>query len=248
MVLREAFEPRNYLAAWRMVRLLERPGEGMRRYFLGKGDYPYVCQVRTPVGVVSPRLYSHHDMWTVNEVFCREDYAVGQDARVIIDVGSNIGISALYFLTRSRDSRVWLYEPVPRNIDRLRLNLAAFDGRCELREAAVAEGPGIASFGVEESGRYGGIGVSTERSIEVECVGVNEVLEDVLETRPVVDVLKIDTEGTELEILCAVRPELLRQVRTVYLEVERRPSQDIESFNTAFRNQTWVLRNTMLNA
>jgi FkbM family methyltransferase len=248
MVLKEAVEPRNYLATARMMRRLVRPIEGSRRYLLGQGTYPYVCELRTPCGPVSPTLYSHHDMWTVNEVFCREDYATGPDARTIVDIGSNIGVSALYFLTRSRHSRIWLFEPVPRNVDRLRANLAGFEGRWKLREAAVAQDSGSDVFGVEDSGRYGGIGVDTGRMINVTCVGINDVLEEVLDAAPVVDVLKIDTEGSELEILQAIRPELLIRVRTAYLEVERQPESAPEAFESAFHNQTWVLRNRTLTA
>ncbi len=28
-----------------------------------------------------------HDMFTVNEVFCREDYACGPETRTVVDVG-----------------------------------------------------------------------------------------------------------------------------------------------------------------
>jgi FkbM family methyltransferase len=247
MVAKEVLEPRNYLAALRMVRRLERPADGLRRYFLGKGSYPYVCGVRTPSGMVAPTLYSHHDMWTVNEVFCREDYATDNAADVVVDVGSNIGISALFFLTRSPATRCWLYEPVPANVERLRANLAGYEDRYVLRDVAVAATAGRAEFGVEESGRYGGIGVRTGRSIEVECAGINDVLDDVLGSTGRVDVLKIDTEGTELEILRAIRPELLRRVRTVFLEVEERPISGVDQFDSRYHNQTWVLRNQALS-
>ena len=73
-------------------------------------------------------------MWTVNEVFCRQDYGADASIRAVVDVGSNIGISALYFLTRSPDCRAWLYEPVPRNVERLRGNLAGYEDRYALRE------------------------------------------------------------------------------------------------------------------
>ena len=116
----------------------------MRRYFLGRGDYPYRCPVRTPAGIVAPTLYSSHDMFTVNEIFCREDYASGSGVRTVVDVGSNIGLSALYFLTRDPGCHCLLYEPVPRNVERLRLNLAGYEERYTLHEAAVAAaaGPG----------------------------------------------------------------------------------------------------------
>ncbi len=243
MVAREVLRGRNYRALARMARVYGEPGQAFRRYFAGRGDYPYRCPVRTPAGTVAPTLHSSHDMFTVNEVFCREDYAAGPDLRTVVDVGSNIGISALYFLTRNPDSHCFLYEPVPRNVQRLRENLAGLEERFELTESAVAVTAGTAGFGVEDSGRYGGIGVVTGQTIEVTCLGINDVLQRALEAAPRIDVLKIDTEGTELEILGGVRPDLLARVRTVYLETESRSPAVPEAFDAGFRNDTLVLRN-----
>lgn len=39
-------------------------------------------------------------MMTFNEIFLRMDYFLPEDARTVLDLGSNKGISALYFLTR----------------------------------------------------------------------------------------------------------------------------------------------------
>ncbi len=242
MVLRETARPRNYLAVARMLRVCPDFGDAARRYLLGAGDYPYECRLRTPLGIVAPTLHSRHDMFTVNEVFCRRDYPVPPGARSVVDIGSNIGLSALFFLTRDESCRCWLYEPVPANVERLRANLRAFADRFELREVAVAAADGRASFGVEDSGRYGGIGVATGRSIDVECVAVNDVLEEALDALPVVDLLKIDTEGSELEILRAIRPDLLARVRTICLETDTRPSFTPHGFRASFRNETWVLR------
>jgi FkbM family methyltransferase len=242
MVAKEALSARNYAALWRMWRVYPSFRESVARYLLARGEYPYECQARTPAGLVAPTLYSTHDMWTMNEVFCRQDYAADPGAKVVVDIGSNIGISALFFLTTS-PCHCWLFEPVPRNVERLCRNLSGYEDRFELRQVAVAEARGRVEFGVEDSGRYGGIGVKTGRTMDVECVGINDVLEEVLESAPAVDILKIDTEGTELDIIRAVRPELLRRVRTAYLEVERRPESAPEPFASAFRSQTWVLHN-----
>jgi FkbM family methyltransferase len=243
MVVREILRARNYVALWRMRRVYPRFRENAGRYFLGRGAYPYDCQVRTPQGIVTPTLFSGDDMWTVNEVFCRRDYGDDRRTRSVVDIGSNIGISALFFLTRNAGCRAWLHEPVPRNIERLRANLAGYEDRYELKQVAVAERTGRAQFGVERSGRYGGLGVSTGSTIEVECRGVNDLLEEVLDAVPVVDVLKIDTEGSELDILRAIHPELLDRVRTAYLEVGARPDFVPGSFDSTFHNDTWVLTN-----
>jgi FkbM family methyltransferase len=232
-----------------MARVSPRFFEDAARYLLGRGDYPYSCSVRTPVGPISIRLDSHHDMITVNEMFCRLDYRVDRSARTIVDVGSNIGVSALYFLTRT-NARLWLYEPVPRNIERLRENLQPFETRYTLNEVAVAPFSGTASFSIEQSGRYGGLAREYADSIEVRVVDINTVLTDVLRDNPVIDVLKVDTEGTEYEIVTAIDRELLPRIRTIYFETFDMDEEPEPVFPDLFdhhaRNETVRLTNRAL--
>jgi FkbM family methyltransferase len=242
LVRREALQPANYRALARSARVYVRPREALGRYLLGRGGYPHRCAVRTPLGVVAPELHHPHDMFTMNEIFCREDYRAGPADRVVVDIGSNIGISALYFLTRSPAVRCRLYEPVPRNAARLRANLAAFDGRWELTEAAVAETAGTVRFGVEGTGRYGGIGVATGEEIEVDCLDVNDVLAAALKAEGRVDVLKLDTEGAELRTLAAIAPEHVARIGLVYLEAEVAPPAP-PGFDLRMRSQTVRLAN-----
>jgi hypothetical protein len=79
--------------------------ENLKRYLTARGEYPYSIRIKTPTGTIRPTLYTHDDILTVNEIFCREDYAADERVNVAVDVGSNIGISALYFLTRNHTSR-----------------------------------------------------------------------------------------------------------------------------------------------
>jgi FkbM family methyltransferase len=244
LIRSEITQPSNYAALWRMVSRYRAPGRNLGRYLLGRGEYPYRCRVRTPRGEVAPTLYSAQDMLTMNELFCREDYAAGPDLRVAVDIGSNIGISALYFLTRNDHSRCHLYEPVPENVKRLRQNLTGLEDRCELHEAAVADRAGRVEFGVEPTGRYGGIGLARERSIEVDCLEINQVLEDVLAREGEIDLLKLDTEGMELQTVRAIRPELLGRIGVVYFEWEQEPADlGVEGFERSYANSTCTLRN-----
>ena len=237
-IAKEIVRPRNYLALARMFRVCRDPLDVARRYFLGGGTYPHRCELRTPLGVVSATVYSHHDVWTVVEVFCRGDYRVDRGIEVAVDVGSNIGISALYFLTRNSGSRCYLYEPDPRNVERLRRNLESHSDRWTLHEAAVGPMAGKVEFGREETGRYGAVGARTGDVIRVECLAANDMLEDILSSEASIDVLKVDTEGLEAATIAAIRPELIERVRTIYFESESPARLHGERFEFSYANET----------
>jgi FkbM family methyltransferase len=217
-VLGAVRQRRHYTALANMFRVYRSPVPALVRYAFGTGRYPAQIPVRTPLGWFSPTLYSHHDLLTLNEIFCRLDYAAGPTARVVVDVGSNIGLSALYFLTRDPSVRCYLFEPVPQNVERLRVNLAGFEERFTLNQCAVGDTAGEFEFGVEGSGRYGGIGRSTGTSIRVPCRSINDILEEVMSREGRVDLLKLDTEGYEVRTVEAMAPEHLKRTAAIYLE------------------------------
>jgi FkbM family methyltransferase len=160
-------------------------------------------------------------MLTVTEVFCKQVYPVPSEARVIVDVGANIGISALYFLTEAPRSRVHLFEPNPLLGDRLRANLDRFEDRVEIAEAALAAAAGRARFGLEPTGRYGGIGVAgSSGTIDVECRAAGAELDAIARREGRIDLLKVDIEGGELELLRSLDPQLVRRIGAIHVETE----------------------------
>jgi FkbM family methyltransferase len=211
-------ESAHYVGIWNAFRVYRRPAHDLYRYLSGRGTYPYICRIRTPIGDISVELGSWHDMLTVTEVFCRLDYKAETAVETIVDIGSNIGVSALYFLSRNQSARCYLVEPDPKNVARLERNLAPFAERYTLKQCAVSDTTGMVEFGVEPSGRYGGIGREFDQSIFVPCRHINDVLEEVTAVAGRVNILKIDTEGLEARTVKAIRPDLLRHVDVVYLE------------------------------
>lgn len=210
----------HYIALTNMVKVYPSFFANTARYLFALGDYPYDIELRSPVGSLQASLYSHHDILTVNEIFCRTDYPATAALETVVDIGSNIGISALYFLSRNSHSKCYLYEPDQRNIEKLRVNLATYSNRFELVEKAVSYERGQLEFGIEETGRYGGIGVKTDRSIVVECLEINDVLQTVIEQEGRINILKIDTEGVEIKTVEAIRPDLLDSIDNIYLEAK----------------------------
>ena len=135
---------RSYLALAAMARVFTEPVEAARRYLdTGYGAYPWRTRLRTPAGLVEVTVPHGHDVRTVNEVFCRHDYGTGAH-RVVVDVGANIGVASLYFLTRRPDAVVYAFEPVPANLETLERNLAPFRDRVRLDRRAVSPAGGRA--------------------------------------------------------------------------------------------------------
>src|SRR5690349_18384418 len=104
------FHARHWIAAINMAAVYADPIDAARRYALAAGSYPHTFRLRTPSGPVEAVAYSFHDVLTINEIFCRGDYRIGADDRVVVDFGSNIGISALYFLTHAPECIVYCHE------------------------------------------------------------------------------------------------------------------------------------------
>jgi FkbM family methyltransferase len=204
-----------------------RPLDVFTRYLFGRGSYPARFTVRTPIGEQVVAAYTYHDLLTVVECFGKLDYRVPRDISSVVDVGANIGISALYFLTRSPHVRVRLYEPVAENAVRLKRNLEGFEERYELMERAVGTENGTVTFAVEPTGRYGGIvteryveehGLDDATTVDVPVVEINEVVRAARDAWGTVDLLKLDVEWLEADLIRALDPGSLRAVRRIYVE------------------------------
>jgi FkbM family methyltransferase len=167
---------------------------------------------------VSLTLHTWHDARTIHEIFLAEDYRIDHHAEIIVDYGSNIGLSAAYFLSRSATSYAYLFEPVPRNVDRLYDNLQQFSSRFQLNQVAVGVTDGTVSFGVEETGRYGGVNLQTGQYIEVECRDSNSVLPHIVDRHGRIDVLKVDVETMEEAIVSHLTPELAAKIGLLFVE------------------------------
>ncbi|MDQ3394474.1 MAG: FkbM family methyltransferase [Bacteroidota bacterium] len=224
------FEARHYKALFKMIRVYPDFLHCCIRYFFGNGSYPYVIQVRTPTGLKEITLYSYDDLLTVNEIFCRGDYYVSNDVAFVCDIGSNIGISALYFLTRNHYSYVNLFEPLPQNIERLEKNLYGYEDRYKLHDCAVGTENRNVEFYYEETGRYGGIDLKgMKNKISVQCKEINDTISEMIKECGSIDVLKLDVEGMELPIIQAIHENNIIKIKNIFAETDA-PSFQLSNF------------------
>ena len=111
-----------------------------------------------------------------------------------------------------------------------------------MEQVAVADRSGTLPFMTEPTGRYGGLGLEGGEQITVEVRHVDDVLRSVLEREPVIDLLKLDTEGAEAATVRAIAPDLLARIRRIVCE-DAEDEIDIPGWRRRFSCLTTTLTN-----
>ena len=135
----------------------------------------------------------------------------------IVDIGAHAGAATVYFKSHYPDARVTCFEPCKDSFRNLSENTRQFDG-VRLHNRALGESTGEAQlFSGQYSSMQHSMKKNGENTDEFEWISVLAAVEafDSLEGPP--SIIKVDTEGCELEILTAVLP-ILSSVDVIYLE------------------------------
>ena len=183
------------------------------------------------------------DYSTLNEVFVEQVYTLedGHAPLTIVDLGSNIGTTILYFKFHCPLARVWGYEPDPRNMEQLRTNAAALPG-VTLYEVAAAGRCERATFsadahrGTSSALVAGGQGPG---SMAVRTWTLDRILDET--GREQVDLVKFDIEGAEYELFAAFRG--WERVRTFAGELHPcNPTGDADALCAIFSARGFAVR------
>jgi len=129
----------------------------------------------------------------------RGEYEVSYQHRnpVILDIGANVGSFAAWAIERWPGSFVYCYEPLPANFELLRRNLGHLEGvSVVLNDFAIGDPANSRLFlGKNNDGEASFFDLGEQTS---EFVNVLTKSPEVL---PQANILKIDTEGSEIDIL-----------------------------------------------
>jgi len=145
----------------------------------------------------------------INKVY---DFETDRKSPLVIDGGSNIGMSILYCKRTHPDARIIGFEPDPRIFSLLQENVLqnGLSG-VKLINAGLGAERGTLQF-VPDSGSGGQVGDSNA-SVAVSIVPLSDYLDEE------VDFLKLNIEGLELEVLEeAEKSGRLQNVRQIVLE------------------------------
>jgi FkbM family methyltransferase len=168
--------------------------------------------------IQAPDAFWH--LHSLYEIFIEETYKfkTSNPRPLIIDCGSNVGLSIIYFKRSHPAARVIGFEPDPEIFMMMQRNLKQFEfSGVELVNKAVWIDEGELSF--NSSGALGGAiefkQSTTKSKTVVETVRLKNYLKDQR-----IDFLKIDVEGAEFEIVNDCLDEL-SNVDRIFIEYHR---------------------------
>lgn len=167
------------------------------------------------------------DVRVINEVWLTRVYDpafesvtdVGTGA--VVDVGANRGYFAVYAAARLGQRSIYCFEPEPTNAELLERNL-------QLNEVASYAVERAALVADDRSKVHLYLGATAGRhstiphagpSIEVPALNFSSELSTVLEREGSISLLKLDTEGTEVDLLGSLPPSVVERVGSVVAEV-----------------------------
>ncbi|MEU7641919.1 FkbM family methyltransferase [Streptomyces sp. NPDC039016] len=197
------------------------------------------------------------------EVFV--DHAYGDEdlgeAPFIVDVGANIGLFSLNMRRRYPGARIVAYEPAPETACVLRRNLE-LHGITDITVHTHALGaeagtaaftyypamPGNSTFYPEGKARQKQVTAELLGAEQAEAsfasnpltVGVERLSRSLAEHHPdraVIDLLKIDVEGAELDVLAGIDETDWARIRNVALEVHNTAVSQVDDVEELLRDK-----------
>lgn len=199
---------RTFTTWYKIVFPFNRLFKGIQQMRLRNGKSIYVRSVRSM------------DVNIATDVLGGNEYELEQlhlpPNATIIDLGGNIGTFAMEMHRLFPTAHTTSYEPYPANCIMFRIN-APF--ATLVQKAATGR---TGTVHLEDSVKYSSLQVIKEGGIVVE----SESLDDILKTYDIVDLLKIDIEGSEYDLLDQASPETFNKIQRIIMETHDVPGFD----------------------
>jgi FkbM family methyltransferase len=176
----------------------------------------------------------------VEQCYTADGFYVPQPNHVVLDLGANIGTTMLYLSRRAPGICIHCFEPSSRTRRKLEKNVREnhLEQSVTVHPLAVSNAAGsVRLFAAPSSGHGSTVEsefVTTSDYEDVPCISLPEAL---LRCRAeTIDLLKIDVEGSEIEILKSLPANALTGVRRVAVEFhDRFRAGSLETVQSALR-------------
>lgn len=188
-------------------------------------------RIRLKNGVDLTYRLNRGDIWTIYEVFHRQDYLApgGLTPKVTIDLGANIGMTSVWLAKKYNCERMLAVEPMSANAELARRNFQNNSLPIQLIEAAVSAADGEAVFQQTLKATEGFLVTEDDdakrkqenagvagRRITVPVLSMESLLKH-LPDKTTVDFLKLDIEGGEKDLLGS-NLDWLQRIRSISAE------------------------------
>lgn len=172
------------------------------------------------LGVLS--IYTFSDFFHFLEVFVERTYDMDDlsTPKTIFDVGANVGMFSLRARKLYPESKIWSFEPVSSNFQKLTENVVGHKDHitpCHFAVGAKNDAVDIHLHPVN-SGAHSLFSQQVEDSFEKETIQIRDINELLEELDGQLDLLKLDCEGAEIDIVTGLRPELAQKIRRIIIE------------------------------
>jgi FkbM family methyltransferase len=187
-------------------------------------EYLITFRYPKPIGTIRLLLRSNEgaDNFVHSEVFEHEYYRLPLAGcpTTILDLGANVGFTAVYFARLYPKASIACVEPIPQNVRVLRKNLML--NSIPATVFAVAAHSSDGTLHMELDSRAFGHKPATaetppERTLEVKSLSIPTIIREL--GWPRIDLLKIDVEGHERVLLSD--PEWLEHVESLCIECHK---------------------------
>jgi FkbM family methyltransferase len=148
------------------------------------------------------------------------DFYSPRPGDTVLDVGANIGVFTVFLRWLAPGVRVHAFEPIAHTREQLEANVRANDlaDLVTVHPVAVAAGSGTITLHLGGTNGHSSViaGQFSRQAETVACIDLATALQ--LAGAGPIQLLKIDTEGSEVEILEGIGPAVLGQVERVVVE------------------------------
>ncbi len=219
--LQRIFKIENYYALINFFKVHKNPIKSILIEIFSTGKYPNKLFFKTPIGLKSAMIYSANDFSTFNLIFCRKDYLISNKDRIILDIGSNIGLSTLYWVTRNKKNIVYCYEPSLQNFKRLKKNLQQFKSRVVLNREAISNKNYKSFLKIEDSGVYNSLSLNVKKISKLEPCKVRDInscLNKIISKHKRIDMIKVDNEGEEVRTISRIDKKYWKYINCLNID------------------------------